>query len=125
MPRIVKIEYTMEVEEDTGVAWMRLHNRHLFVPSGMIRSRTVRAGDHDFIIRFSDDFLVDGSPINRCVRHLLCGRKCRHPWGNIFLAVRADPQVGLCYDPHYRSAHISDVTKVVDEFVIWDRAIQK
>jgi hypothetical protein len=125
-PHIVQLEYTMEYEEDDGVEWMRLHDDHWFVPRGMVRERVVRAGDHDLIIRHSDDFLVDGSPVNRCIRHLLRGRKCTYPWGNSILAVRADPRKSMLGgDPHYRSAHISDVAAVVEEFVVWDRAMQR
>jgi hypothetical protein len=124
-PRIVKLEYTMERDENTGMAWMRLHDSHWFALPGAILELTVQAGDHDLIIRFSDKFLVDGSPINRCMRHLLRGRKCTRPWGSSILAVRADTRIGPWVEPHYRSAHISDVARVVNEFVALDRAIQR
>jgi hypothetical protein len=125
-PRIVQLEYTMEYEEEDGVEWMRLHDDRWFVPRRTVRERVVQAGNHDLIIRYSDDFLVDGSPVNRCIRHLLRGRKCTHPWGNGILAVRADPRMPMFGgDPHYRSAHISDVAAVVEEFVVWDHAYQR
>ncbi|KAK0491916.1 hypothetical protein EDD18DRAFT_1185363 [Armillaria luteobubalina] len=126
-PRLIKIpwSYGPVDEDDVGVMWQKLEKEPWFTGEDSCprRYEVQRLGangpslGYTLAFWFDDNFLRNGSPINRCIQ-AVTGGNAAHPWsGNVF-ALRAQ---GLYSDIYEDAVMEEDLAPLIRYFKDYGR----
>jgi hypothetical protein len=135
-PAIIKLKWITDMDEEDQIPWQNIEDRHWFANGSEIgtsvrsfrvfnvqgRAAPFKPDDYMIEVFYDDNALVNGSPVNQCVKQLMRG-ECTMPFSNNFIALRADLPRGFG-EPSYRDCSLDDVPAIAQEFIEYgNRAI--
>lgn len=131
-PRVIPISWEWAYDDNDdpsgslAVKFQRRHIEHLFQPGADLRDHRIMylngpdkdplPDDRCLVMVINDTYLVDGSPINRCIWNLTDG-KTAHTWCDNILALRQRPQ-DFSRSTDYRSANLQEDLEALKAYLM-------